>query len=266
MEFPCYIHVLGLRLHPHLLFELIAYSTGFQLYLLLRRRWPRPAAAPPFERNMWCLVGAVFGALIGSKVLAWLESPQHYLAAWRATTAAALGGKTVVGGLLGGWVGVEVAKRVLGITTRTGDVYVFPLILGMCVGRVGCFLTGLADHTHGVATSLPWGIDFGDGVARHPAQLYEIAFLLTLASLLLLRMRRPWADGEMFRLFMLGYLLFRLGVEFIKPRYTGYLGLSAIQWACAVGACVCLLALGRLRSTSDDSEVADDRPAAAGAG
>ena len=247
MHFPYYFNLFGLRLHPHPVVEVIAYSAGFQFYLLLRRRWPRPAVALPFERNMWCIVGAVFGALFGSKVLAWLESPQHYWAAWHATAAALLGGKTIVGGLLGGWVGVEIAKKGLGITGRTGDVYVFPLILGMSIGRVGCFLTGLPDHTYGVETSLPWGVDFGDGAARHPTQLYEIVFLLALGLALLLRMRRPWVDGEVFRLFMLGYLGFRFAVEFIKPRYTGYLGLSAIQWACAAGAGVCIAALWRLR-------------------
>jgi prolipoprotein diacylglyceryltransferase len=57
-------------------------------------------------------------------------------------------------------------------------LHVFPLILDTCIGRVGCFLTGLADHTHGVATALPWAVGFGDGVGRHPTQLCESAFLL----------------------------------------------------------------------------------------
>jgi prolipoprotein diacylglyceryltransferase len=255
VQFPHFFNLLGLRLHPHVVMEVIGYSAGFQTYLLLRRRWPRPAAAPPFEQNMWVIVGAVFGALVGSKVLAWLESPQHYWAASRATAAAFLGGKTIVGGLLGGWVGVELAKKWLGIRIRTGDVYVFPLALGMCIGRVGCFLTGLPDHTYGIQTSLPWGVNFGDGVPRHPTQLYEIVFLLALAAALWLRMRRPWVDGAIFRMFMLGYLGFRFAVEFIKPRFTGYLGLSAIQWACAAGAGVCGVALWRLRRASRSADL-----------
>ena len=253
MEFPHYFNLFGLRLHPHPVLEVIGYSAGFQTYLFLRRRWNRPAIAMPFERNMWVIVGAVFGALFGSKLLAWVELPQHYAQAWRAGTGAAalLGGKTIVGGLLGGWVGVELAKKRLGIASRTGDVYVFPLILGTCIGRVGCFLTGLADHTHGTATALPWAVDFGDGVRRHPTQLYEIGFLLLLGAALLLRMRRPWVDGEIFRLFMLGYLGWRFAAEFIKPRYTGYAGLSAIQWACVAGAGVCVASLVRMRRGND---------------
>jgi len=251
MQFPHYINLFGLRLHPHPVLEVVAYSAGFQLYLLLRRRWRGAAgsgAALPFEKNMWLIVGAVFGALAGSKLLAWVESPQVYLAAARtAGFAALIGGKTIVGGLIGGWVGVEIAKKRLGITRRTGDLYVFPLVVGMCIGRVGCFLTGLPDHTYGVETALPWGVDFADGVPRHPTQLYEIAFLLLLGLLILLRMRRPWTEGELFRLFMLAYLGFRFAIEFIKPRFTGYMGLSAIQWACAAGALLCGVALWRLR-------------------
>jgi len=251
MTFPVYVNVFGLHLHPHALFELLAYTCGFQLYLFLRRRWSR--AAVPLETNLWLIVGCVFGALVGAKLLAWLESPLHY---WenRANLSALLGGKTIVGGLLGGWVGVEIAKRRLHVTHSTGDVYVFPLILGMCLGRVGCFLTGLADHTYGVHTSLPWAVDFGDG-ARHPTQLYEIAFLLVLGALIALRMRRPYENGSLFRLFMLGYLAFRFAVEFIKPVYDPYLGLSMIQLACLAGMACCAWSLAQRPAEANPSTV-----------
>jgi len=80
---------------------------------------------------------------------------------------------------------------------------------------------------------------------------------------MLLRMRRRWVDGEIFRLFMLGYLSFRFAIEFIKPRYTGYAGLSAIQWACALGACGCLAALWRLRTPTNPIGATYDRTLAA---
>jgi phosphatidylglycerol:prolipoprotein diacylglycerol transferase len=243
MQFPYYIHLFGFKLHPHLLFELLAYSAGFQLYLLLRKRWPRREAAVPIEQAMWIIVGCVFGALAGSKLLAWVESFQHY---WsnRHQLHIVLGGKTIVGGLLGGWVGVEIVKKRLGVTHSTGDLFVFPLILGMCIGRVGCFLTGLPDHTCGVHTSFPWAVDFGDG-PRHPAQLYEIGVLLLIGVVLLLRLRSSAFNGELFRLFMLGYLSFRFLVEFIKPSDKPLAGLSPIQVACALGAGWCALSLYR---------------------
>lgn len=244
MEFPHYFNLFGLRLHPHPVLEVIAYSAGFQFYLLLRRRWPRRNVVMPFEQNLWVIVGAVFGALVGAKVLAWLESPgQYWSVREQVGPMALLSGKTIVGGLLGGWAGVEIAKKRFGITPRTGDVYVFPLILGMCIGRVGCFLTGLTDHTHGIETTLPWAVDFGDGLRRHPTQLYEIAFLLALAIGLLLRMRHSWTDGTIFRMFMLSYLGFRFAAEFVKPTQRPIFALSAIQVASVVGALVCLVQL-----------------------
>ena len=247
MTFPHYFHLFGLRIHPHPLMELLAYSGGFQLYLFLRRRWK--TAIVPFEQNMWIIVAAVFGALAGSKLLAWWESINLYAPHWR-DPAYWIGGKTIVGGLLGGWIGVEFAKKRLGIRYATGDVYVFPLILGMSVGRIGCFLTGLDDHTCGSHTTLPWSVNFGDGT-RHPAQLYDIAFLLTLGLLLALRMRRPYPNGRLFRWFLMAYLSYRFSIEFLKDRFHPYLGLSAIQLAC-VGGCFALL----LQLARQESEVA----------
>ena len=64
------------------------------------------------------------------------------------------------------WGGVELAKRACGVTRSTGDQFVWPLAVGTAIGRLGCFFTGLDDHTYGTATRLPWGVDFGDGILR----------------------------------------------------------------------------------------------------
>jgi len=233
MQFPVYFHVFGLSLHPHAVMELLGYTLGFQFYLLLRRQQIQPTL--PVEKNLWIIVGAVFGALAGSKLLAWAESPLEYATVFG--TPAMLGGKTIVGGLLGGWAGVEIAKKRLGVTQSTGDLFVFPLALGICIGRIGCFLTGLDDHTYGTFTSVPWAVNFGDG-PRHPTQLYEIAFVALLAIILATRCKLAYTNGRTFRLFLGGYLLFRFGVEFLKPSYKPYLGLSMIQIASLLGAIV----------------------------
>ena len=126
---------------------------------------------------------AVAGAALGSKILFWLEDPRltwHNLH----NPAYLVGGKTIVGALIGGLITVEIAKRYIGIQQSTGDLYAIPLALGIAIGRIGCFLTGLPDNTYGTATNLPWGIDFGDGIPRHPTQLYEILFLLLLIPFL----------------------------------------------------------------------------------
>ena len=259
MTFPVYFDVFGLRLHPHPVMEVIAYSGGFQLYLLLRRRWPK--AAVPVESTLWLIVACVFGALFGAKLLAWLESfPLHRD---QNQLLALISGKTIVGGLLGGWIGIEIAKKHLGIRHSTGDAFVFPLIFGIAVGRIGCFLTGLADHTHGIASSLPWAVDFGDAISRHPTQLYEVFFLLVLGITLYFHARRTRPNGELFRLFLASYLAFRFSVEFIKPSPKPYLHLSAIQWASLCGLTVCIWQIANLRHLSSTGEPIHERTAPA---
>jgi len=253
VTFPVYVTLLGHRIHPHLLLELVAYTGGFQLYLWLRRR---AAQRLETESNLWVITGAILGAALGSKLLAWVESFDAYRPLL-ADPRAWLGGKTIVGGLLGGWMGVELAKWRLGVRRSTGDLMVFPLIFGMAVGRIGCFLTGLDDHTYGVATHLPWAVDFGDGIARHPTQLYDIVFLTMLAAVLWLVKPRITGEGRLFRYFMGSYLLWRFMVEFIKPRELRIpaMNLSAIQLASLAGAAVCAASLVRGRTSLPEPEV-----------
>jgi prolipoprotein diacylglyceryltransferase len=147
-----------------------------------------------------------------------------------------MAGKTVVGGLVGGLIAVEITKKFIGLRESTGDLFAVPLALGIAIGRIGCFLAGLQDRTYGLPTSLPWGVDFGDGIARHPTQLYEAAFLAGLAWYLArvsLRVssHRPPVNGDLFKLFMVSYLGLRLAIDFIKPGLA-FGGLTSIQWVC----------------------------------
>jgi 7,8-dihydro-6-hydroxymethylpterin dimethyltransferase len=224
------INIFGFPVTLHQVLELLAYGIGFRLYLYFRRRWPSGPALT-WEQTAFVMIGAIFGAVIGSRLLALADCWPQFLAHPTDLRLIA-GNKTIVGALLGGWIGVEIAKRRLGIGHPTGDIYVFPLIAGMCIGRIGCFLGGIEDHTYGIATSLPWGVDFGDGVRRHPAQLYEIAFLLCLAGFFGWRIRSLRQRGCMFSHFMFGYLIFRFFAEFIKPGDPlPWIHLTAIQAA-----------------------------------
>ncbi len=229
MTFPVYLHFGSLRVHPHWFFETLAYVLAFRFYLLLRRR--SGDALADVDR-WWVIAAAAMGAAVGSKVLYWFEAPRLTLQHLR-DPAFLLGGKTIVGALIGALFAVELMKARLGITRRTGDLFALPLCLGIAIGRVGCFLTGAEDHTAGGATALPWGVNFGDGVTRHPTQLYEIMFVLLLAGAIVWASRRDLRPGDRFKIFMVGYFAFRLSVDFLKPDVRVFAGLSAIQCACA---------------------------------
>lgn len=230
MTFPVFLEVAGTRLHPHTVFEAAAYATGAALFLSRRA-----ALGDPLPNHVrWSVVAAAMaGGAIGARLLFWFEDPGALASRWNDPWFLA-SGKTVVGGLLGGLVAVELVKRRLGVRVSTGDLLALPLAAGIAVGRVGCFLTGLADQTHGGPTSLPWGVDFGDGVARHPTQLYEAA-LLAVAAGALAAARPPRVAGDHFKAFMVAYLACRLAVDALKPGVPLALDLTALQWAALAG-------------------------------
>jgi phosphatidylglycerol:prolipoprotein diacylglycerol transferase len=227
MTFPVEFAIAGFKLSAHTALELLAYAAGFQLYRLQRQR----LADPLDDLTRWrLLAAAAFGALFGARLLAWAADPAALAALpWWARPMA---GKTIVGGLLGGTLGVELAKRGLGVTQRTGDVYALPLALAIVIGRVGCFLQGVSDHTAGTPSDLPWALDQGDGIPRHPAALYEAAGVALLGLWLWGRQRRgAFERGDLYRGFLLGYCALRFALEALKP-YPRHLGLTLYQWAC----------------------------------
>ena len=152
MEFPVYLTIGNLHLHPHPIFESMGYFVAWRVKL----------------------IGGIFGA----KLLAIL---QHIDLLWTGEAnwlGLLIGGKTIVGALLGATFGVEVTQKIIKVPTSTGDAFAYSLIVDTAIGWIGCFLTGLSDQAYGTATTLPWGVDFGDRILRHPTHLYEIVFPL----------------------------------------------------------------------------------------
>lgn len=214
----------------HTAFSYAGMALGAALWRRTLRQQQRGGALAP--GNFGVLVGLLLGAALGNKLVFLVERPDVVQALWQAGQLA-WPGQSIVGGLLGGLVGVEVAKKLTGQARSTGDAMVWPIAVGLSIGRVGCFLAGLHDDTYGLPTAMPWGVDFGDGVPRHPTQLYEIGVVLALGGAL--RCARFAVPGLAFKLFLSGYLLWRFGVEFLKPVPVAYpLGLSGIQWTCLV--------------------------------
>jgi phosphatidylglycerol:prolipoprotein diacylglycerol transferase len=225
VSFPVLIRLGPLTVHPHWLFETLAYTLAGYLYARDRRRHGDVVST----RTRWWVIGAAaLGGFAGSRLLSLAEDPLELQRHWSEPSFLA-GSKTIVGGLIGGLMAVEWIKRRRGVEVATGDLLAVPLVVGIAVGRIGCFLSGLADRTYGVATTLPWAVDFGDGIARHPTQLYEIAFLVALGALLLASASRL-PIGDRFKAFMIAYLAFRFAIDFIKPAVR-IGGLSTIQWA-----------------------------------
>jgi prolipoprotein diacylglyceryltransferase len=133
MNFPVYIHFGSIQIHPHLFFESLSYLTGFLFLFLNPQKQPSPYDA---KQRLWLIAGALMGAALGSKILFWFCDPPTSLAHWN-DLAYLQGGKTVVGGLIGGLLGVEYVKNRFGTTASTGDRFVPSILLGIGIGRMG---------------------------------------------------------------------------------------------------------------------------------
>lgn len=215
----------------HLVFEWLAILTGVQVYRWIKRSKGQPAITE--GSSFTVLLGCIVGAGIGNKLVFAVEYPQLWSEHGWHTLAQ---GQSIIGGLLGGLVGVEIAKKISGIQHSTGDDFVLPIMVGTIIGRIGCFLAGLHDSTFGLPTTLVWGIDFGDGVARHPTQIYDMLAVSGLGLLLWSNQARLTpVSGLSFKLYLAGYLGWRLLIDSIKPvPYSYWLNLSGIQWVCIV--------------------------------
>ena len=232
MTFPVYLEFGAGKLLLHTIAEILAFIVGYKYFRFLRNR--QGDSLSDLNRS-WILVGAIFGALVGSRLLGGLENPPQMLSATNILLHF-YENKTVVGGFLGGLFGVELVKKIIGEKKSSGSLFVKPILLALIVGRIGCFSMGIFEETYGLPTSVPWGLNLGDGMLRHPVALYEIVFLILLwVTISQLERNYDPVDGLSFKIFMITYLLFRFLLDFIKPHYNIVMGLSVIQLACIAG-------------------------------
>lgn len=230
MDIPFEPVLFGIKVNIHLILEYLAFFIAFRYYVGLRKNQKDRISS---INRLSIILGAILGALIGSRLIGFLENPVWDVNA--ALLVRFLNTKTIMGGLFGGLLGVEIAKKIIGEKQSSGDLFTLPIILGIFIGRIGCFLSGINEFTYGTETTFFTGMNLGDGLLRHPISLYEIVFLVLLFFSLkwIMNNRKP-ESGMIFKLFMLAYFGFRFMIEFIKPNEFLTLGLSSIQWLCII--------------------------------
>ncbi len=227
MDFPVYIF----KIHPHIFFETLGIFIAARLYFYTRKKSRMNA-----EQNLIVIFFMLLFSFIFSRLITILQYPENFIKIFQSLDYFFTSGKTLVGGLLGGIIGVEIGKKITKVNTRTGDDFVFPFIIAVILGRIGCFLTGLSDNTYGIETSLFLGINFGDNINRHPTQLYEVLFFIILGYFLYkLKRKSALINGTLFQIMVTSYLIFRFFIDFIKPYPRSYFFLDSIQIACLLG-------------------------------
>lgn len=214
-------------INPHLVFDLLAALLSLAgTYLVYRCRLRGAATVDIDALGLGYPTALVLGAVAGGYGFGTLNLIVSGIPGI---------GRSIVGSLAGAIVAIEIYKARKRITGSTGVIFVIGFATTVTIGRIGCFLSGLEDQTHGTPTSLPWAHDFGDGVLRHPVQLYESSvmavFLATAALALYFRNRFFLRNG--FYLMVATYALQRIGWEFLKP-YTAIIGsLNLFHLVCA---------------------------------
>ena len=177
------------------------------------RRWPQDAGVLARTTAPGYYLALALGALAG----AWLLGSANSL---RSLVLAP--SHSVAGALVGGILAVELWKWRHGVRQSTGGAFVLPFCVGLALGRLGCLFSGLADFTYGTPTGVPWAVDFGDGIPRHPVQLYES---LAMAAMFVVLIQRfvacdPFWLKNGFYLTVGWYGLQRFVWEFFKPYAT----------------------------------------------
>lgn len=216
---------------------------------MLRLR-PPPQSEPKPKGLLWVYVGAILGALVGAKLSFLLAEGWFY----RHDTIALLSGKSVTGSLLGGYLGVEVAKSHINYRSPTGDYFAVVVPLGLAIGRIGCLTQGCC---LGVECSPAWyTLTDAQSHARWPAAGVELLFNLLFAVVAARCFARRALLGNLFHLYLIAYGLFRFTHEFARDdsRWWGPLGGYHLVAAA-------LVVLGALRwRTVDQTTVLQAKP------
>lgn len=229
MKIPFEPILFDIPINIHLILEYLAFFLAFRYYVFLQKQTSDSITK---SNKLSIILGAMIGAFLGSRIFALLENP--VIPSNITFLITILNSKTIMGGLFGGLLGVEIAKKIIGEKQSSGDLFIFPIILGIFIGRIGCFLSGINEFTYGKETSFFMGMNLGDGINRHPIALYELIFLVVLFLFFQKLKSKKLKAGLLFQYFMISYFAFRFCIEFLKPNIFFIFGLSSIQILCLI--------------------------------
>lgn len=205
-------------LGPALAAKLLVWILALLAFL---RLFARESGAVDAQSRQW-LGAMLLGALAGSKLVFALTYPSGGLADMESNNLLFwLAGDSMAGAVIGGRVGIWLAAGDRGrlMADRLVPAAAVAIILLECGG----FFWALRDHAYGVVSTLPWAVDFGDGIGRHPVMLYEAAYLMLALWADRLLAGAGLESGGRAMHFVLGYCSMRILAGFLKQPFQAML-------------------------------------------
>ena len=191
----------------------ILVTAGMTIFYGFRKGYPK---------TTWLLIlvsGLLF-FIIGEKVASY--SSGEWMQVFTGFQLLHTDKKTILGGILGLFTGLTLAKHTLRFNRPVLDSFAIALPVGMAISRIGCLMAGCC---FGTPTNLPWGIHYDasswaykvhleqglihfhdkTSLAVHPVQLYQVIGCLIIA-LIVWKTRKQWkASGSLFLFSVLCY-------------------------------------------------------------
>ena len=226
-----YVVISGYKIPSYSLFVMLGLLVGMTWFFLTIP----PKKNVSKENTCYIVLSALLFGLIGSKILVIIENLNFIVEDFGSIKNLLFNGKSIVGGLIGGYFGIRFIKKRLNIeSVRTGNEIAPAIALGMAIGRIGCFLVGCC---YGVETNLSIGVDFGDGITRIPTQLIEMIFCLGMFGYFLYKQKKKkdLIPGILFKELILYYFVFRFIIEFIRDTSKIVMFISVYQIICILG-------------------------------
>jgi len=215
----------GLEITWHGLFTALGVVVGVVVAAFLARR--AGIDEDTIYNMALCLV---VGGIIGARTMYVLEHLSDFSDDPTEVFAIHTGGISIYGALIGGTLGAVAyaAWRRLPRWGEMADVAAIGAILGMAVGRIGCFINGdifgrTTDwpiglvYTHSDSPAYPLYSAMTPELAQHPVTVYEILGDLVIFALLLFVLRRVFKrDGMIFFSWAFLYAAMRFGISFLR--------------------------------------------------
>jgi prolipoprotein diacylglyceryl transferase len=230
---PILFSIRGVPIYAHGFFLFTGLLIG--LYWLVvearRRKWPKEETVPI---TLAAFVGGMIGARVSIVFFNGWETAPVVLNYFRLFDPR-IGPGSILGAVAGAYIAGFIASRVIGKPGCACDAFAPAMALAVVIGRFGCFFAG--EDGLGTPTNLPWGvwIETAGGVVQrvHPAPLYDAAFNLAWFFVLIsLRDHSRMQNGNLLKLGLAGYAIFRFFVEFVRNNRLLWLGLTGQQWFC----------------------------------